>query len=408
MVVFVIFVFCRGDHIAGQGRLAVGATQGIEFEQTLLGAGTPSEVEVGGQHLSGQFGVNGAVDRRRVECRGVAYDTTFRVAGLGEEGEERVGFEGSGASLVGLCRGRLGFGALLVVRERFERSGGISFCRSGFLLLGAVHLGAVGLCILLPVVGLCQTGVEGSERTLDFIQGISFPEFEVGATLEELAHTFRFLDAGHFDHDLAHLSATFEDLDVGLRHTEAVDTLAHHLIGVVDGGLDFFLQDGFHLRIGAVGRHAFALEFEGEESAELVFTHFLLVETNEDIEEVLRRVFGFRAGFGHDLFHLCVVGVAAGQVFHDIGNRHLENDVHAAFQVEAQTDLHGFALLVVVAEPNCFVALAQRVEIGLTCLFAHGFCLLLVVTGHKGETQIEEANQGQADRNELDKSFVLH
>ena len=117
MVVFVIFVFRRGDHIAGQGRLAVGAAQGIEFEQSLLGAGPPSEVEVGGQHLSGQFGVNGAVDRSRVKCCGVAYDTRFGIAGLGEEREERVGFEGSGASLVGLCRGRLGFGTLLVVRE---------------------------------------------------------------------------------------------------------------------------------------------------------------------------------------------------------------------------------------------------------------------------------------------------
>ena len=161
--------------------------------------------------------------------------------------------------------------------------------------------------------------------------------------MEELAHTLRLFDTGHFDHDLAHLSATFEDLDVGLCHTEAVDTLAHHLIGVVDCCLDFFFEGGFHLRVCAVGGDTFFLELEGEETAKLVFTHFLLVETHEDIEEVLGRVFGFSTSFVHDLLHLRVVGVAAGQVLHNVGNRHFENDVHTAFQVETQTDLEGFA-----------------------------------------------------------------
>ena len=207
----------------------------------------------------------------------------------------------------------------------------------------AVYLGGVGLRAFVAGSRLCQARVEGCEGTLDVTIFVGFPKLEVGATLEELAHTLRLFDTGHFDHDLAHLSATFEDLDVGLCHTEAVDTLAHHLIGVVDRCLDFFFEGGFHLRVRAVGGDTFFLEFKGEDTAELVFTHFLLVETHEDIEEVLGRMFGFSTSFVNDLLHLRVVGVAAGQVLHNVGNRHFENDVHTAFQVETQTDLEGFA-----------------------------------------------------------------
>ena len=115
--------------------------------------------------------------------------------------------------------------------------------------------------------------------------------------MEELAHTLRLFDTWHFDHDLAHLSATSR-IGCWVCHTEAVDTLAHHLIGVVDRCLDFFFEGGFHLRVRAVGGDTFFLEFEGEDTAELVFTHLLLVETHEDIEEVLGRVFGFSTSFG--------------------------------------------------------------------------------------------------------------
>ena len=342
-MVLVILVLRRGDHFAGQGCLAVGATQCIEFEQALFGARAPSEVEVGGQHLCGQFGVDGAVDRRRVECRGIAHYTVFRVTGHSEETEQGVCLEGSFACFVGRCGSLFGFAGVVLLSECLEGVGSRSLGVSHGFFFRAVYLCGVGLRAFVAGSRLCQASVEGCEGTLDVLQIISFPEFEVGATLEELAHTLWLFDTGHFDHDLTHLSATFEDLDVGLCHTEAVDTLAHHLIGVVDRRLDFFFEGGFHLRVCAVGGDTFFLEFKGEETAELVFTHFLLVETHEDIEEVIRRILCFCASFVHDLLHLRVVGVAAGQVLHNVGNRHFENDVHTAFQVETQTDLEGFA-----------------------------------------------------------------
>ena len=342
-VVLVILVLRRGDHFTGQGCLAVGATQCIEFEQALFGARAPSEVEVGGQHLCGQFGVDGAVNRRRVECRGIAHYTVFRVAGLNEEAEQGVCLEGSFACLVGRCGSLFGFAGVVLLSECLEGVGCRSLGVSHGFFFRAVYLCCVGLRAFVAGSRLCQARVEGSEGTLDVTIFVGFPKLEVGATLEELAHTLRLFDTGHFDHDLAHLSATFEDLDVGLCHTEAVDTLAHHLIGVVNRRLDFFFEGGFHLRVRAVGGDTFFLEFKGEDTAELVFTHFLLVETHEDIEEVIRRILGFCASFVHDLLHLRVVGVAAGQVLHNVGNRHFENDVHTAFQVETQTDLEGFA-----------------------------------------------------------------
>ena len=287
--------------------------------------------------------MDGAVDRRRVECRGVAHYTVFRVAGLNEEAQQGVCLEGGFACLVGRSGSLFGFAGVVLLSECLEGVGCRSLGVSHGFFFRAVYLCCVGLRAFVAGSRLCQARVEGCEGTLDVLQIISFPEFEVGATLEELAHTLGLFDTGHFDHDLTHLSATFEDLDVGLCHTEAVDTLAHHLVGVVDRSLNFLFEGGFHLRVGAVGRDAFFLELKGEETAELVFTHFLLVETHEDIEEVIRRILGFCASFVHDLLHLRVVGVAAGQVLHNVGNRHFENDVHTAFQVETQTDLEGFA-----------------------------------------------------------------
>ena len=48
--------------------------------------------------------------------------------------------------------------------------------------------------------------------------------------MQQLAHTFRLLDTGHFDHNLADLTFTAKDLDVRLRNTEAVDTRTNDFV----------------------------------------------------------------------------------------------------------------------------------------------------------------------------------
>ena len=160
-VVLVIFVLRRGDHFAGQGRLAIGATQCIEFEQALFGARTPSEVEVGGQHLCGQFGVDGAVDRRRVECRGVAhYTVSWVVTGHSEETEQGVCLEGGFACLVGRSGSLFGFAGVVLLSERLEGVGSRSL-RVGYGgLFRAVYFCCVGLRAFVAGSHLREASVE--------------------------------------------------------------------------------------------------------------------------------------------------------------------------------------------------------------------------------------------------------
>ena len=96
-----------------------------------------------------------------------------------------------------------------------------------------------------------------------------------------------------------------------------------------------------------------------------------------------------------------------GQHVDDIGYRNLQNNVHTTFQVQTKTNLHLLALLVRINAEIHFLVL-DRIEILLSCFFAHSSCLVLEVLGYETEGQVEAANQQKQYCNCLYNSFVLH
>ena len=99
------------------------------------------------------------------------------------------------------------------------------------------------------------------------------------------------------------------------------------------------------------------------------------------------------------------------QSLDDVGYANLQNHVHAALEVEAQSDAHLAAFL---ESPDVAIDLVveQRVQIAVSGVLpfglGDGFCLALEVVSHDGEAQVEEAYQRQQDGENLYKSFVLH
>ena len=73
-----------------------------------------------------------------------------------------------------------------------------------------------------------QLAVQSHQERHNLLGIIGLPEFQVGASLQQLTHAVGFLDTRHFNHDTTLLA--FKSLDVGLYHTETVDTGAEHVV----------------------------------------------------------------------------------------------------------------------------------------------------------------------------------
>ena len=384
-MVLVEVVLCIGNHVASHRGLAVFGFQGVEFKdrrlETFGGLHAPGEMHVGGQRALCGFAVEHSVDFGRVGSECHTHDAALRrndgltACALHQFGEERV-------ACGGICCG-LFFDALGCGRVGSGRVGGG---------------GALGEA----VVYFNQSG-------LQFVERISFPEFEVCASLKQFAHALRFLDARHFHHDLTDLTFAVQHLDVGLSHAEAVDTRAHHLVGVFNGGCHLFGEHFLHLVVRRVVGDILFLELGGKHAAEAVFAVLLLVDRNEDVHEVGAFFLGLLACIGECLGEGGFAGAFTGEALHHVGHAHFEDNVHAAFKVEAETDLQFFAffecfpvqvhLLVSHGIEVCAAVFALRRELG-------GF--LLVVACHGREREVEKANQSQQHCNYFNKSFVLH
>ena len=88
--------------------------------------------------------------------------------------------------------------------------------------------------------------------------------------------------------------------------------------------------------------------------------------------------------------------LVVGECLDDVGDADFENDVHAAFEVEAQSDAH-LATLFQCPDVEVNLVVEQRVQIAVCCVlsfcFGEGFHFALVVVSHDGEAQVEEAHQ---------------
>ena len=172
-----------------------------------------------------------------------------------------------------------------------------------------------------------------------FVQTVGLPELKVSATREKLLHTLGLLDTRHFYHNLTHLTTSLEDLDVGLSHTEAVDTRTDHLVGIGHGR--FHLLDEGSLDVSIAGRGRDAFKVGGKGTGEV-----FAIGLDELIEEVAAVLFYVFTGRLNSLVHfgLYVLVCACGVLEH-VSDRHFEDDVHTTLEVEAEADLQLFALL---------------------------------------------------------------
>ena len=106
------------------------------------------------------------------------------------------------------------------------RSGGsgLSLLSLGRVDSSGGRVGGLGLSLSN---GLTSVLVQSVERTQQVRQRVGLIELQVSGTLQQLAHALGFLDTGQLEQDAA---GALQLLDVGGNHTEAVDTVAQHLV----------------------------------------------------------------------------------------------------------------------------------------------------------------------------------
>ena len=228
--------------------------------------------------------------------------------------------------------------------------------------------------------------------------------------MEELTHALRLLDTGHLHHNAAFL--TLEGLDVGLHHAEAVDTGAEHVVRVVDGTLHFAAQHLLHFLVGALRGDLVAQLLGGKQLSQRAFGGQFTIVLDEKRDKIFLALSGLLGGLLHSLAE-CFVGffLVVGERLHHVGHAHFQHDIHTALQVQTESDTH---LAAVLQRPDAqihFVVL-ERIHVAIRSLLAFGghhvFILALEVAGDHGEAEVEQAYQRQQQREELDKSFVLH
>ena len=140
----------------------------------------------------------------------------------------------------------------------------------------------------------------------------------------------------------------FQFLDVGLNHTELVDTRAHDVERVVNGSLYFLAKHFLHVGIAAGGAHL-ALELLcGEDLSQAAPGSVLVESFDEEIDKLTLSVLLGLAGLGYRLSESGVC-LMIGECLDHIGHADLQDDVHTALQVQTETNLRLQTLLIGVS-----------------------------------------------------------
>ena len=98
--------------------------------------------------------------------------------------------------------------------------------------IGLTYIRISGISDFLNIIGSnrisgsSQYIISGNQLLIDFRQLISFPEFQVSATLKQLTNTFRFFHTRQLNQDTTRCLQT---LDVRRNHTETVDTSTQYV-----------------------------------------------------------------------------------------------------------------------------------------------------------------------------------
>ena len=355
----------------------------MELEDVLLvesvgRLGAPEQSQVAGQHLLGQVAIDELVDSSGVAHVGIAYDAEGLARDGLKHGEQRVVAAQLG---VGLVLGGVG-GSVATVAE----------LQLGGSLLGRGLRAVSGSRVLLlrAVVAIGQTLVQLDEIRRDLLVVVGLPELQVGATLQQLAHTLRLADTRHFDHQSAFLS--LELLDVGLHDAKLVDTVADHVVGVVDGGGHFCAQGALHLLIRTLRAHLALELLGGEDLGQAVARCVLVVSVDEERDEVALARLLLLLGLLERL-HIGRVGLVVSEHIDDVGYGDLQNDVHTALQVKAEADLCLQTLLIRVDAQILHGVLVVLPRNGIFDLLG----LAVIVAGGYRERQVEDTCERQQD-----------
>ena len=179
--------------------------------------------------------------------------------------------------------------------------------------------------------------------------------------LEELTHTLRVLDTGKFDKDTARV---LHLLDVGLSHTETVDTGSQDLVRTVDGAIAFALQDLQHVFVAGIDVDAFVLEFIQEDGDKTGVGIGLFESFAKQGDEVALALLLSLGGQFHGFQESGVLRVAR-QGIDDVFHRDFQGDVHTTLQVQTQVDF--FFLSIAIGElleaQVVHIHVAHRVQI---------------------------------------------
>ena len=287
---------------------------------------------------------------------------------------------------------------------------------------GVGHGGAVAQV----AKNLAHARIHGIEVYLIALE--SGPEFEGGGTLEELAHTFGVLHARQFDENLAgrtHL------LDVGLGNTEAVDTVAEHVEGIVNGALGLAADDGDNLCVGGIVGHFVTKLVGGENLGQAALGSHLIPGSLKQADEILAGIHVVLLGLGKRC-HEVRVGAVAGKGLHQVFQLNLQHHVHTTLEVQTQVDFLFLDALVGVAE--VYFLVAYRVNVGSVSDGSYGVLhkladfgghivrfdklqglllgifggLALLDAGYRGEGELPNAGDSEQNSYESDPTFALH
>ena len=346
-----------GHHITFQGctSITLGHLDGIELIH--IGTGTfantfhaPLQTQVGRQYFLSLGSLEQFADGIHIALGGISYHTSVSALYQLQTTQEGMLL----AQLLNLC-GRENLVGLLLTVAAHHSCQVILGCLSG-ISIGLSHLCGISCDFSLSVLhsgislGLlcifhgCQFSVQSIQEGDNLIGIVGLPELQVGTSLQELTYTLGLLHARHLHHDTSFLS--FESLDVGLYHTEAVNTGTKHVVGVVDGTFYLCAEYALHLLVVALGGHLVTQLLCGKDFCQrLPWCQGLVVlhKQGNEITLAVGSLFCCLLYGTAEVFvaHLLVVG----QSHDDIRHAYLQDDIHTSLEVQAQTNTHLAALL---------------------------------------------------------------
>ena len=196
-----------------------------------------------------------------------------------------------------------------------------------------------------------QFGIGFHETLLDGLAShhvsIDFPELQFGGALQQVSDTLGFLHTGQFHED----TAALQHLQVGLCHTETVDTGAQDLERAIDNLATLLADEADNLIVSGILDTGALAEIGAQVGIVHVLRLLLRIEAlHENIDKVTVHglgVLGLR--LLESVLEQRVLDIHS-QALHSVGDGDLQRHIHTAFQVQTQVQFFVLTLFVSVSE----------------------------------------------------------